>query len=189
VICSPMNEEELRNMMYTAQLPEQESPVVIRYPRGEGVMSDWRKPFTKMQFGKGRKIRDGRDVAILSFGHPGNFVTEACRQLMNDGLEPAHYDIRFVKPLDKELLHEVFSRFDKVITVEDGAVRGGFGSAILEFMSEYNYKADVKILGIPDHLVEHGKPAELHRECGYDAAGIASAVREMMSSQVTVSNA
>ncbi|MCK7559027.1 1-deoxy-D-xylulose-5-phosphate synthase [Chitinophaga sedimenti] len=189
VICSPMNEEELRNMMYTAQLPEQESPVVIRYPRGEGVMPDWRKPFTRMQFGKGRKIRDGRDVAILSFGHPGNFVTEACRQLMNDGLEPAHYDIRFVKPLDKELLHEVFSRFDKVITVEDGAVRGGFGSAILEFMSEYNYKADVKILGIPDHLVEHGKPAELHRECGYDAAGIASAVREMMSSQVTVSNA
>ncbi|UYQ93151.1 1-deoxy-D-xylulose-5-phosphate synthase [Chitinophaga horti] len=187
IVFSPMNEEELRNMMYTAQLPEQKSPVVIRYPRGEGVMSDWRKPFAVMPIGKGRKIRDGRDVAILSFGHPGNFVTEACRELMNDGLEPAHYDIRFVKPLDKELLHEVFSRYDKVITVEDGAIRGGFGSAILEFMAEYNYKADVKMLGIPDRLVEHGKPAELHRECGYDAAGIAMAVRQMMSSQVTVS--
>lgn len=187
VVFSPMNEEELRNMMYTSQLPGQLSPVVIRYPRGEGVMSDWRRPFKEMQIGKGRKIRDGHDVAILSFGHPGNFVTEACKELLNDGLEPAHYDIRFVKPLDKELLHEVFSRFDKVITVEDGAIKGGFGSAILEFMSEHNYKADVKILGIPDHLVEHGKPAELHRECGYDAAGIASSVREMMKSKVTVS--
>jgi 1-deoxy-D-xylulose-5-phosphate synthase len=187
IVFSPMNEEELRNMMYTAQLPTQLSPVVIRYPRGEGVMSDWKRPFKEMQIGKGRKIRDGRDVAVLSFGHPGNFVTEACRELLNDGIEPAHYDIRFVKPLDKDLLHEVFTKFDKVITVEDGAIRGGFGSAILEFMSEYNYKADVKMLGIPDHLVEHGKPAELHRECGYDAAGIASAVRAMMKSQVTVS--
>lgn len=187
IVFSPMNEEELRNMMYTAQLPTQLSPVVIRYPRGEGVMSDWKRPFKEMQIGKGRKIRDGRDVAVLSFGHPGNFVTEACRELLNDGIEPAHYDIRFVKPLDKDLLHEVFTKFDKVITVEDGAIRGGFGSAILEFMSEYNYKADVKMLGIPDHLVEHGKPAELHRECGYDAAGIASAVRSMMKSQVTVS--
>lgn len=186
VISAPMNEEELRNLMYTAQLPENNAPFVIRYPRGEGVLADWRRPFKAIRIGTGRKIQDGRDVAILSLGHPGNFVTEALKELMTDGLQPAHYDMRFVKPLDTEMLHDIFQRYDRVITVEDGALQGGFGSAVLEFMADNDYKADIKRLGIPDRLVEHGKPAELQRECGYDAIAIANAVREMLKSTITV---
>lgn len=186
VISAPMNEEELRNLMYTAQLPETNFPFVIRYPRGEGVLADWRRPFKSIRIGTGRKIQDGRDLAILSIGHPGNFVTEALKELMTDGLQPAHYDMRFVKPLDTDMLHDVFQRYDRVITVEDGAIPGGFGSAILEFMADNDYRAEIKRLGIPDRVVEHGKPAELHRECNYDAAAIAGAVREMLKSKVTV---
>lgn len=186
VISAPMNEEELRNLMYTAQLPENNAPFVIRYPRGEGVLADWRRPFKAIRIGTGRKIQDGRDVAILSLGHPGNFVTEALKELMTDGLQPAHYDMRFVKPLDTDMLHDIFQRYDRVITVEDGALQGGFGSAVLEFMADNDYKADIKRLGIPDRLVEHGKPAELQRECGYDAIAIANAVREMLKSTITV---
>lgn len=186
VVSAPMNEEELRNLMYTAQLPTNKSPFVIRYPRGEGVMADWRKPFTQIRVGTGRKIQDGRDVAILSLGHPGNFVTEAMKELMTDGLQPAHYDMRFVKPLDTDMLHDIFQRYDKVITVEDGALQGGFGSAVLEFMVDNDYRAEVKRLGIPDRLVEHGKPAELQRECGYDAIAIVNTVREMLKSKITV---
>ena len=179
VISAPMNEAELRNLMYTAQLESNQVPFVIRYPRGEGVMTDWRTPFEEIEIGKGRKIKDGEDVAILSFGHPGNFATTAIRELRTQGLNPAHYDMRFVKPLDEELLHEVFSKFDKIVTVEDGTVVGGFGSAVLEFMNANSYNAEVKMLGIPDRIVEHGSPKELHRECGYDAQGIAEAVRDM----------
>ncbi len=186
IVSAPMNEEELRNLMYTAQLPTTTNPFVIRYPRGEGVMPDWKRPFAPIKIGTGRKIQDGRDVAILTIGHPGNYVTEAMKELMTDGLQPAHYDMRFVKPLDTEMLHEIFQRFDRVITVEDGALQGGFGSAVLEFMVDNEYKADVKRLGIPDRLVEHGKPAELQRECGYDAAAIASAVRAMVGSKISV---
>lgn len=186
IVSAPMNEEELRNLMYTAQLPSNTSPFTIRYPRGQGVMPDWRQPFREIRIGTGRKLRDGKDVAILSIGHPGNFVTEACKELLADGLQPAHYDMRFVKPLDTELLHEVFSKFDKVITVEDAALPGGFGSAILEFMAMNGYHAQVRMLGIPDRIVEHGKPEELHRECGYDAGAIAAKVREMLKSKITV---
>ncbi|WP_298736491.1 1-deoxy-D-xylulose-5-phosphate synthase [uncultured Chitinophaga sp.] len=186
IVSAPMNEEELRNLMYTAQLPSNTSPFTIRYPRGQGVMPDWRQPFREIKIGTGRKIRDGKDVAILSIGHPGNFVTEACKELLADGLQPAHYDMRFVKPLDIAMLHEVFSRFNKVITVEDAALPGGFGSAILEFMAMNGYHAEVRMLGIPDRIVEHGKPEELHRECGYDAAAIAAKVREMLKSKITV---
>ena len=186
IVSAPMNEEELRNLMYTAQLPSNTSPFTIRYPRGQGVMPDWRQPFREIEIGTGRKIRDGKDVAILSIGHPGNFVTEACKELLADGLQPAHYDMRFVKPLDTEMLHEVFSKFNKVITVEDAALPGGFGSAILEFMAMNGYHAEVRMLGIPDRIVEHGKPEELHRECGYDAAAIATKVREMLKSKITV---
>lgn len=186
VISAPMNEEELRNLMYTAQLPENNAPFVIRYPRGEGVLPDWRRPFKAIRIGTGRKIQDGRDVAILSFGHPGNFVTEALKELMTDGLQPAHYDMRFVKPLDTDMLHDIFQRYDRVITVEDGALQGGFGSAVIEFMADNDYKAEIKRLGIPDRLIEHGKPAELQRECGYDAIAIANAVREMLKSTITV---
>jgi len=180
-----MNEQELRNLMYTAQLETTAYPFVIRYPRGEGVMPEWRTAFEEVQIGKGRKIKDGRDVAILSFGHPGNFATAAIRELRTEGIDPAHYDLRFVKPIDEDLLHEAFSKYSKIVTVEDGTVVGGFGSAILEFMNQHSYKADVKILGIPDRLVEHGTPKELHRECAYDAQGIADAVRELMRETVT----
>jgi 1-deoxy-D-xylulose-5-phosphate synthase len=187
VISAPMNESELRNLMYTAQLDSNEThPFVIRYPRGEGVMPDWKTPFEEIPIGKGRKLKDGDDIAILTLGHPGNFATAAIRELKTEGLNPAHYDLRFAKPLDEALLHEVFRKFDRVITVEDGTVVGGFGSAVLEFMAQHNYRATVKMLGIPDRLVEHGTPKELHRECGYDAAGIAQTVREMMKDKVTV---
>ncbi len=186
VISAPMNERELRNLMYTAQLETNQLPFVIRYPRGEGVMTEWRTPFETIQIGKGRKIKDGEDIAILSFGHPGNFVTSAIRELKTEGLNPAHFDMRFVKPIDEELLHEVFSKFDKIITVEDGTIVGGFGSAILEFMTQHRYSAEVKLLGIPDRIVEHGSLKELYRETGYDAQGIASTVREMMKEKIKV---
>jgi 1-deoxy-D-xylulose-5-phosphate synthase len=186
VIGAPMNEQELRNMMYTSQLEDNGFPWVIRYPRGEGMMPEWRTTFEKMEPGKGRKIRDGKDIAILSFGHPGNFAAAAIRDLKTDGLQPAHYDLRFVKPIDEDLLHEVFHKYDRIVTVEDGTVVGGFGSAILEFMAEHHYNAQVRILGIPDRIVEHGSPKELHHECHYDAESIADTVREMMKDKVTV---
>ena len=186
IIAAPMNEQELRNMMYTAQLPETNLPVVIRYPRGEGVMVDWRKPFEKLEIGKGRKLKDGLDIAILSFGHPGNFAQTAIRHLREDGINPAHYDIRFVKPIDEDLLHEVFQNYSKIVTVEDATVVGGFGSAILEFMNKYNYTAKVQILGIPDTIVEHGTLKELHHECHYDANAIADAVRELLGKSILV---
>jgi 1-deoxy-D-xylulose-5-phosphate synthase len=186
VISAPMNESELRNLMYTAQLDSNEWPFVIRYPRGQGVMPEWKTPFEEIPVGKGRKLKDGKDIAILTIGHPGNFATTAIRELKTAGLNPAHYDMRFVKPLDEALLHEVFSKYDKVLTVEDGTVTGGFGSAVLEFMAQHNYKAEVKILGIPDRIVEHGSPKELYHECHYDAPAIAEAVREMMKGKVTV---
>ena len=187
IVSAPMNESELRNLMYTAQLDSTSLPFVIRYPRGEGVMPEWKTEMKEIKIGTGRKLKDGTDLAILSFGHPGNFAAAAIRDLKNDGLNPAHYDMRFAKPLDEEMLHEVFNKFEKIITVEDGTVVGGFGSAVLEFMNEHKYKAEIKMLGIPDHLVEHGTPKELHRECGYDAQAIKEAVLEMMKGKVSVS--
>jgi len=186
IIAAPMNEQELRNLMYTAQLEETQYPFVIRYPRGEGVMPEWRTPFEALPIGKGRKIKDGEDVAILSIGHPGNFVTAAIRELRTEGINPAHYDMRFVKPLDEALLHEVFAKHNKVITIEDGTIVGGFGSAVLEFMAANNYTAEVKMLGIPDRIVEHGTPKELHRECEYDAIAVAATVRSMVADKVKV---
>ncbi len=180
IISAPMNESELRNLMYTAQLDSTDCPFVIRYPRGEGVMPEWRTALKEIEIGKGRKLKDGKEIAILSFGHPGNFAASAIRELRKEGIDPAHYDMRFAKPLDKTLLHEVFSRFSKVITIEDGTVVGGFGSAVLEFMNEHNYKATIKLMGIPDHLIEHGTLKELHHESGYDAQAIAETVREMI---------
>ncbi len=186
IVSAPMNEKELRNLMYTAQLESNQSPFVIRYPRGEGVMPEWKTPFEEIQIGKGRKLKDGEDVAILSFGHPGNFAASAIRDLKTEGINPAHYDTRFAKPLDEEMLHEVFGKFNKVITIEDGTIQGGFGSAILEFMNEHGYKADVKIMGIPDRLVEHGTPKQLYAEIGLDANAIAETVREMVKDKVKV---
>ncbi len=187
IISAPMNESELRNLMYTAQLESTKLPFVIRYPRGEGTMPEWRTEMKEIEIGKGRKLKDGKDIAILSFGHPGNFAAAAIRELKNDGLNPGHYDMRFAKPLDEVLLHEACGKYEKLITVEDGTVEGGIGSAILEFMALHGYKNDIKILGIPDRLVEHGTPKELQHECGYDAPSIAEAVREMMKDKITVS--
>ncbi len=180
IVSAPMNESELRNLMYTAQLDSTKNPFAIRYPRGEGVMPEWKTEMKEIEIGKGRKLREGNDIAILSLGHPGNFAAAAIRDLKNDGITPAHYDMRFAKPLDEVMLHEVFSKFEKIITVEDGTIVGGFGSAVLEFMNEHNYKAEIKMLGIPDRLVEHGTPKELHKECGYDAEAIKETVLEMM---------
>jgi 1-deoxy-D-xylulose-5-phosphate synthase len=171
VVSAPMNEEELRNLMYSAQL-KYHGPFSIRYPRGNGVLVNWKTPFREIIPGKGRKLRHGNDLAILTLGHPGNFATEACETLAEQGIEAAHYDMRFAKPLDESILHEVFSKFDLVITVEDGCVVGGMGSAVTEFMAENGYKATVKRLGIPDRFVEHGEQPELWAECGFDAAAI-----------------
>jgi len=184
VISAPMNESELRNLMYTAQLESTRLPFVIRYPRGEGVMPEWKTEMKEIEIGKGRKLKDGKDIAILSLGHPGNFAAAAIRDLKNDGVNPGHYDMRFAKPLDEELLHEALGKYEKIITVEDGCIEGGFGSAVLEFMAEHGYKNDIRILGIPDAIVEHGTPKELHRECGYDAIAIADAIRTMMKDKM-----
>lgn len=184
IVSAPMNEAELRNLMYTAQLESTQSPFVIRYPRGEGVMPEWRTAMKEIKIGTGRKLKDGKDIAILSFGHPGNFAAAAIRDVSAEGINPAHYDMRFVKPLDEEMLHEVFGKFNKVITIEDGTVVGGFGSAVLEFMNEHGYKADVKIMGIPDRLVEHGSPKQLYAEIGIDANAIAGVLRVMADVKV-----
>lgn len=186
IVSAPMNESELRNLMYTAQLDSTTHPFVIRYPRGEGVMTEWKTAFEEIKIGTGRKLKDGAELAILSYGHPGNFAAAAIRDVKADGINPAHYDMRFVKPLDEKMLHEVFSKFNKVITIEDGTVQGGFGSAILEFMNAHGYKADVKIMGIPDRLVEHGTPKQLYNEIGLDANAIADTIREMMKDKVSV---
>ena len=186
VISAPMNESELRNLMYTAQLESTVNPMVIRYPRGEGVMPEWKTEMKEITIGKGRKLKDGNTIAILSFGHPGNFAAAAIRNLKTYGIQPAHYDMRFVKPIDESILHEVFSNYTKVITVEDGTIIGGLGSAVLEFMAANGYHAEVRMLGIPDKLIEHGTLKELHRECGYDAQGIEDAVKEMMKDVVEV---
>jgi len=186
IVSAPMNESELRNLMYTAQLETTTHPMVIRYPRGEGVMPEWKTPFEEIGIGKGRKLKEGEEVAILSFGHPGNFASAAIRDLKADGLKPAHYDMRFAKPLDEEMLKEVFEKFDKVITVEDGTILGGFGSAVLEFANANNYKATIVMLGIPDTIIEHGSPRDLHRECHFDAESIAQAVRKLMKDKIKV---
>lgn len=186
IVSAPMNEAELRNLMYTAQLDSTAHPFVIRYPRGEGVMPDWKKEMQEIVIGTGRKLKDGTDIAILSLGHPGNFAAAAIRELRTEGITPAHYDMRFAKPLDENLLHEACKKFNKIITVEDGTVKGGFGSAVLEFMAEHNYKAEVKILGIPDEVIEHGTPKQLQNEAGYDTAAIIAAVRALSKENVQI---
>jgi len=179
IVSAPMNESELRDLMYTAQLESTQNPFVIRYPRGQGVKADWKTPMKEIKIGTGRKLKDGDDIAVLSFGHPGNFAAAAIRDVKKEGLNPAHYDLRFVKPLDEKLLHEVFQNYSKVITVEDGTVVGGFGSAILEFMNQFGYKTDIKILGIPDKIIEHASQSQQQHDAGIDPAAIAEAIRDM----------
>ena len=188
VVSAPMNESELRNLMYTAQLETTTHPFVIRYPRGEGVMPEWRTAFQEIKIGTGRKLKDGHDIALLTFGHPGNFAAAAIRELRTDGIDPAHYDMRFAKPLDEELLHEACRKYEKLITVEDGTIKGGFGSAILEFMAKHKYNNEVIILGIPDDIIEHGSPKELQKEAGLDTAAIVNAVRKALKTEVKVTS-
>ena len=183
VVSAPMNEEELRNLMFTAQL-ENKGPFSIRYPRGNGVMTDWKTPFKEIKVGTGRKVCSGEDIAILSIGHPGNFAQEAIALMKESGISIAHYDLRFVKPLDAVLLHEVFTKFKKVITVEDGCLMGGFGSAIIEFMVDQKYNSEIVRLGIPDEYVHHGTQEELWEDCGFDAKAIVKAVEKMLSIKV-----
>lgn len=173
-IAAPLNEEELRNMMYTAQLPGN-GPFSIRYPRGNGSMVNWRTPFKKLDIGKGRRLREGDDIALLSIGAIGmeaKKAIEACGER-----SVAWYDMRFLKPIDEELLHEVFRKFKKIVTLEDGTIVGGLGSAVLEFMADHGYSAKVTRLGIPDRFVEHGSQQQLYKECGFDT----DSIRQLLS--------
>ncbi len=182
-IASPLNEIEMRNMMYTAQL-EPSGPMVIRYPRGRGVIVDWKQPFSKVEMGKGQQLRDGNDLAILTLGPIGNEASRAIEMLEKEHISVAHFDMRFLKPLDNKLLKSVFSRFKKIITVEDASVVGGLGSAVIEYMNDNSYKAKVIRLGIPDRFVDHGTQEELYKECGFDADGIVTAARNLVHSKI-----
>jgi 1-deoxy-D-xylulose-5-phosphate synthase len=180
VVSAPMDEIELRNLMYTAQLEKNKYPFSIRYPRGRGIFTDWRKPFQEIEIGKARQISQGNDITVLSIGHPGTFVALVVSKLTKENISIAHYDMRFVAPLDEDVLHSIFKKFNHVITVEDGVLKGGFGSAVVEFMSDNGYSSEVRRLGIPDYFVEHGTQEELYRECGYDADCIEIAIREIL---------
>ena len=178
-ICSPLDEHELRRLMYTAQLPDK-GPFVIRYPRGGGELQDWRCPFEEIKVGTGRKLHDGSDVAVLSIGPIGNNVTRAIEQLKDENkeLSVAHYDMRFLKPIDESILEEVGRNFKRVITVENGVIRGGLGSAVLEWMNDHGYTPRVQRLGLPDSFVEHGTVKELMHIVGIDEEGIKKAILE-----------
>jgi 1-deoxy-D-xylulose-5-phosphate synthase len=179
IVSAPMNSLELRNLLYTAQLDKINGAFSIRYPKGAGMISDWEKPFTEIEIGKGRMISEGEDLAVLSIGHPGNFVKKAASILAGEGISVTHYDMRFLAPLDTEILHSVFKRFSRIITVEDGVLKGGMGSAVIEFMCDNGYHAEVKRLGIPDYFVEQGTQEELIKECGFDTDSIVNAIRKM----------
>ena len=179
-IAAPMDEHELRRLMYTAQLPGK-GTFVIRYPRGRGVLADWHCPLEEVEVGTGRKLRDGKDIAILSIGAVGNNAAKAVDGMEQDGaaVSCAHYDMRFVKPLDENLLREVAGKFNKIITLEDGSREGGFGSAVLEWMDDNGYHPDIVRLGLPDRFVEQGTVAELQHITGIDADGIRRAIENM----------
>ena len=166
VIFAPRNEIELRNIMYTSQLGL-DLPIAIRYPRGRGNLVDWKQSFEKIEIGKGIQLKEGNKIAVLSVGTLSKNVTQAIHNSEhNDAI--AHYDMRFIKPLDEKLLHSIFKKYNTIITVEDGAIKGGFGTAILEFAAENNYRNKIQVLGIPDVFIDHGKVSELQEKCGLD---------------------
>ncbi len=181
-ICSPMDEPELRRLMYTAQLPNK-GAFVIRYPRGRGVTKDWKCEFEEITVGKGRTIIAGEDLAVITLGPLGHTAKAAIERINAEGHHVALYDLRFLKPLDEEMLHDIGKKFDKIITIEDGVIMGGMGSAILEFMSDHNYYPAIKRLGVPDQFVEHGPVEKLHEICGYDEASIEQTIREQLAQQ------
>ncbi len=180
IVSSPMNEEELRNLMFTAQQDREHTAFTIRYPRGQGVMPDWKRPMKVIEIGTGRTIQEGDELAILTLGHIGNYAVEVTTRLNEEKILVGHFDMRFVKPLDEKLLDHIFTTYSKIITVEDGCITGGFGSAILEYMAANGYSAEVKLLGIPDKIVEHGTQLELHKECGFDPESIYQASIKML---------
>jgi 1-deoxy-D-xylulose-5-phosphate synthase len=182
-ICSPLNEEDLRNMMYTAQ-QEGMGPWSIRYPRGKGSMADWRKPLKTIEVGTAKQVLDGTDIAILSLGPIGIQVEEVTKKLLEEGISAAHYDMRFVKPLDANMLKQIGKRFSTIITLEDGSLQGGFGSAVLEWINDNGYTTRVVRLGIPDKFVEHGTPQELYHECEIDIEGIYKATKREISTKL-----
>jgi 1-deoxy-D-xylulose-5-phosphate synthase len=187
IISAPMNEEELRNLMFTSQEKEH-GPFTIRYPRGKGVMPEWKTEFKSIEIGTGRKLRSGKDIAILSFGHVGNYATEVCNDYDKDGFHIAHYDLRFAKPLDQKMLHEVFENYEHIITLEDGCITGGIGSAVIEFMADHQYHSSVYRLGIPDAFIEHGPQLQLQADCGYDKESIKKKIEQIKNSQQLVVN-
>jgi 1-deoxy-D-xylulose-5-phosphate synthase len=180
IVTAPMDEVDLRNLMYTAQLEKNRSPFSIRYPRGFGIYTDWKQPFREIEIGKARQISEGDEMAILTIGHPGNAAASVVNKLTEENVRIEHWDMRFVAPLDKDVLHFVFKKFTHIITIEDGVLKGGFGSAVIEFMCDNGYSSEVRRLGIPDYFIEHGTQDELYRECGYDAEGIEIAIREIL---------
>lgn len=186
-IASPLNERELRNLMFTAQ-KEAQGPWVIRYPRGYGVQRNWRLPLSNIAVGKGQQLKEGKDLAVITIGPVGNDALKVCNKLEKTGsVSAAVFDLRFVKPLDEEMLHAIFHKYDKIITIEDNAVKGGMGTAILEFMADHDYQARVKRLGIPDVFVEHGNLSELHRDCGYDQASIMQQIKAICKGSFALS--
>lgn len=187
VIAAPMNEEELRDMMYTAQLDSTTAPFTIRYPRGQGVMVDWKTPFKKMEIGKGVRVRKGDDIAIVSIGHPGNFALDAIKEVEKEGIKCSLYNMRFLKPIDEELLHEVAQQHKHIITIEDGTIVGGLGSAVIEFLNQHNYDIKVEMLGIPDKIIEHAKPQEQYEECGFDTKSILKTIMKYSSKNAATS--
>jgi 1-deoxy-D-xylulose-5-phosphate synthase len=183
IVSAPMNEEELRNLMYTAQL-KNHGPFAIRYPRGKGRIRDWQKPFKEIEIGKARLVRPGKDIAVLTIGNAGNLAEEALLKLETENIEAEHWDMRFVKPLDKDCLHGIFRHFNQVLVVEDGILAGGFGSAVIEFMCDNGYKSNVKRLGVPDSFIDHGSQTELYKECGFDADSIYQAIKSLVGQRL-----
>jgi 1-deoxy-D-xylulose-5-phosphate synthase len=177
-IASPMDERELRRLMYTAQLPDK-GPFVIRYPRGRGSIVDWRCPLEEIPVGKGRKLRDGNDIAVITIGPVGKIAEEAIDDIPVADKTIAHYDLRFLKPLDEEMLHEIGQKFSKIITIEDGVRNGGMGSSVMEWMSDHDYHPIIRRLGLPDHFVEHGTVAQLQAIVGIDKENIKKAIAEI----------
>ena len=180
IVSAPMDSLELRNLLYTAQLDHNKGPFSIRYPKGCGMVRDWNQPLAEIEIGKARLIREGNDLAVITIGHPGNFAVKAAAILEAEGITFTHYDMRFLAPVDEEALHSVFRKFSKVVTVEDGVLKGGLGSAVLEFMCDNGYNAEVKRLGIPDYFVEHGTQEELIRECGFDTDSLLKEIRKLV---------
>ena len=180
IISSPMNEEELRNLMFTAQ-EKNHGPFTIRYPRGKGVMPEWKTEFKSIEIGTGRKLRNGENIAILSLGHIGNYASQLCYEYDKEGMHIGHYDLRFAKPLDQKMLHEVFQNYEHIITIEDGCISGGVGSSVIEFMVDNQYNSSVYRLGIPDEFIEHGSQTQLHAYCGYDKNSLRNKIEQIKS--------